>query len=71
MAGQITLDAERLQKIVHDLANKAAVAESALAMVEQDRRLPEALREDVTDASVASQSISGLVIELQKLVGLR
>jgi hypothetical protein len=68
---QLTLDLDTVQKIIHDMANAAAVAESALSMVELDRNLPESLRTDVQDAATASRTMSKLVIQLQKLTGLR
>jgi hypothetical protein len=68
---QITLEMDAIQRIAHGMANAAAVAESALSMAELDRRLPEALRPDIQDAATATRTMSALVIEFQKLVGLR
>lgn len=65
----LTIDAEEIRKIVHDLAQGAAVADSAISMVEEDRLLPERFREDVQDCATGCRTVCAQVRLLQKLVG--
>lgn len=69
MPDQLKIPAETVRKIVHDLANAAAIADSAISMVEGDNALPERFREDVQDCATACRTVSAQVRLLQKLVG--
>lgn len=62
--------AAEFRRLMHALANKAAIVDSNIAVLQSGRVL-QSQKEILDDAVAASRDLVDIVVELQKIVGMR